>query len=88
MTAEEKRIADWENEKRAVTLSNKQWSRLTTYLLMSTNYRQGEAKAWAELANEKEEDGSYKFKNAESNAKFWEEMIEVIENVRKEIDGI
>ena len=55
---------------------------------MSTNYRNEEAKAWAKLAQEKDEDGKPKYKNAESNARFWEETKAIIEFIRKKIDKV
>ena len=59
LTAEEsKSIKEWCAKEKTVTLTNGEWSKLTTYLLLSKNHREGEAKAWAELAEEREEDGS------------------------------
>lgn len=58
LTAEEsKSIKEWCAKEKTVTLTNGEWSKLTTYLLLSKNHREGEAKAWAELAEEREEDG-------------------------------
>lgn len=81
-----KSLEEWQREEKTVTLTRGQWSTLTTYLLMSTNHRKGEAKAWADLSEEKNEDGSVKYKNAASNAAFWREMIEDLENIRRKID--
>lgn len=87
LTAEElKSLEEWGAKEKTVTLTNEEWSALTTYLIMTTKYREGEAKAWAELAEEREEDGSVKYKNAESNAQFWREKIETLEEIRKKID--
>ena len=44
-----------------VTMTREQWNKLTCYLLMSTQHREKEAKAWAELSEEKAEDGSPKY---------------------------
>ena len=74
--------------KKTVTLTNGEWSELTTYLLLSKNHREGEAKAWAELAEEREEDGSVKYPNVASNAQFWKETNEALEEIRKKIDEI
>lgn len=57
--AENQRI--WDKQEKTVTMTREQWTTLTTYLLMSTKHREGEAKAWAELAEEKAEDGSPKY---------------------------
>lgn len=77
----------WEKEERTVTLTNEEWSNLTCYILMTTNHRTGELETWRSLAQEKDEDGNTKFKNAVSNAKFWEEMIRNLDRIRSEIDG-
>lgn len=83
-----KDLKKWEEQEKTVTLTNGEWSTLTTYLLMSTQYREREAKAWAELAEEREKDGSVKYPNAESNVQFWRETIEALEGIRKKIDEI
>lgn len=89
LTAEElKRLEEWGTEEKTVTLTNEEWSTLTTYLLITTKHREGEAKVWAELAEEREEDGSVKYKNAASNAQFWRETIEMLEEIRRKIDEI
>ena len=78
---------DWGEEERAITLTNAQWNRLTTFLLMTTRYRNGELEAWEKLSLEKNEDGTPTFKNAQSNIEFWRGMIEDIEAIRESIDG-
>ena len=89
LTAEEsKSIKEWCAKEKTVTLTNGEWSKLTTYLLWSKNHREGEAKAWAELAEEREEDGSVKYPNVASNAQFWKETNEALEEIRKKIDEI
>lgn len=82
--AESQRI--WDKQEKAVTMTREQWNTLTTYLLMSTQHREGEAKAWAELSKEKKEDGSPKYKHAASNAEHWREIVADIEKIRKKID--
>lgn len=79
-------LEEWQQKKATVTMTNEEWGKLTTYLLMSTNHRKGEAEAWENLAKETNEDGSTKFKNAASNAEFWREMMATIESIRKKID--
>ena len=87
LTAEElKSLEEWDAKKKTVTLTNREWSRLTTFLIITTKYREGEAKNWAKLAEEREKDGSIKYANAESNAEFWRETIEMLEGIRKKID--
>lgn len=82
--AENQRI--WDKKEKTVTMTREQWTTLTTYLLMSTKHREGEAKAWAELAEEKAEDGSPKYMNADKNAEYWRELVTDIEEIRKKID--
>ena len=87
-TEELRKLEEWEAKEKAVTLTNGEWSKLTTFLIMTTKYREGEAKAWAELAEEREEDGSIKYKHAASNAEFWREMIAELESIREKIDEV
>lgn len=77
---------EWEKKIKAVEMTNEQWSRLTTYLIMTTQYREKEYNAWKELAEEKDENGNKMFQNAESNAEYWKELIEDIEVITKIID--
>ena len=76
------------SEKRSVTLTEDQWSTITTYILMTTQYRKGERGAWLELMQERRADGSIKFPNAESNARFWADMEKDLDLIRREIDKI
>lgn len=55
---------------------------------MTTNYRTGELETWKSLAQEKDENGNIKLKNAEINAKFWEGMIRDLDQIRTAIDGV
>ena len=84
---QEKRLKEWKQKEVAITMTNDQWSTLSTYLLMSTNHRKGEKEAWENLAKEKDEEGQPKFKSAANNAEFWKEIIDRIENIIKVIDA-
>ena len=53
---------------------------------MTTQYRTGELKAWQELAEEKEENGEPKFKNAAGNAEFWQQIERELEEIKKRVD--
>lgn len=64
----------WEQQPKTVTLTNELCSTLQCYILMTTKHREGELKAWEELAQETDENGAPKFKNAASNARFWRDM--------------
>lgn len=77
---------DYRDKKSAVVLTNHQWHTLTSFLLMSTKYREGERDAWRRLSTRKNDDGTPEYKNAESNADFWEEMIQDIADIHKAID--
>ena len=74
--------------KRSVTLTEDQWNTITRYILMTTNYRKGEREAWLKLMQERRADGSIKFPNAESNARFWEDMEKDLDLIRRKIDKI
>lgn len=79
MASEEKRTISteaisWEQQPKTVILTNELCSTLQCYILMTTKHREGELKAWEELAYETDENGAPKFKNAASNAKFWRDM--------------
>lgn len=78
--------ADYEDKKNAVTLTNHQWTMLTSFLLMSTKYREGERDTWRRLSTKTNDDGTPAYKNAESNADFWEEMIQEIARIQTAID--
>lgn len=68
-------------------LTEEQADALDLYLLMTTKYRKGEREAWESLAKERNEDGMLKFPNAPSNANFWKEKNETIENILKILQG-
>jgi len=83
---EEKRLQEWEQKKKTVTLTNGQWSSLTMYLNMSRAYREDEKNAWEKLAEELDEEGNPKFKHAASNAEFWKKMNETIKIIKTKVD--
>ena len=58
---------------------------LEVFLLMTTQYRLGEAQAWSKLAVEKEPDGTPTFQSAESNARFWTNMEATMKSVQDHI---
>lgn len=64
----------WEKQEMTVTLTNELCSTLQCYILITTNYRKDELKAWEKLAQETDENGVPKFKNAAGNAQFWRDM--------------
>lgn len=79
-------LKEWENTERSVSLTNEQWNLLTTYILMSTNYRRGEREAWERLSTEKDADGNPVFQNAAGNAEFYARLEVELEKIRNKID--
>ena len=71
-----------------MTMTNREWSKLTTYIIMSANYRKREAEAWEKLSTERNDDGTPRFQHAASNAEFWRKMDARLEEIRRKIDGI
>lgn len=80
-------LDEWLTKEKTVTLTRGEWSTLTTYILMTTNYRKEEASAWERLSHEKNEDGTPRIKAAESNMRFWQEMNHNLDLIRKKIEG-
>lgn len=72
--------------KKNITLTHEQSVTLTTYLLMTANYRKREREAWERLAIETKPDGTPSFPNAPSNAKFWADTERELEEIRKITD--
>lgn len=79
---------EWTDKKRSITLTNGEWSRLSVFLLMSTHFREQERDGWRKLAEERDEFGNVVFRNAESNADFWQSQIDLIAKVQTAIDAI
>ena len=71
---------------KTVTLTHEQWVNLTSYILMTTNYRKDEREAWERLAAETKGNGEPTFPNALGNAKFWADMDRELEEIRQVID--
>lgn len=81
-------IKDWANQERSVTLTNAEWNRLSCFVLMTTNYREGERMAWLKLAEEKHPDGRPVFPDAPAQAEYWKSMEEDLSRIRGVIDGL
>ena len=80
-------IKDWANQERSVTLTNAEWNRLSCFVLMTTNYREGERAAWLKLAEEKHPNGEPVFPNAPEMAEYWQSMDEDLKRIVEAIDG-
>lgn len=81
------KATEYGNKKVAVELTNSQWNTLTCYILMTTQHRKGEREAWQQLATEKDENGQPKFKNAQSNAEFYESLEQTLADIQAAIDN-
>lgn len=79
-------MESWENTKKAVELTNDQLSTLVCYILMTTNYRQREREAWESLAKETDEAGEPKYKVAQSNFEYFQELETKLEAIREILD--
>lgn len=87
-TDEDEELAAWGRQERSVTLTNDQWNRLVCFLHLSTKYREGERDAWANLAEEKNPDGTPVFKSAASNAAYWQEIVYDLDAMIPKLDGL
>lgn len=76
----------WKNTKRAIELTNGQWNTLTCYILMTTTHRKEEKEAWQKLAEEIDENGQPVFKNAASNARYYEDLEKSLKDIINAID--
>lgn len=75
-------------EEKTVTMTRDEWNKLVCYLIMSTNYREGERDAWAKLAEEKDANGELLFPNAAGNAAYWSELCVKLDEIRRKIDEV
>lgn len=79
-------VEAWERKERSVTLTNAEWTKIITYILMTTKSRQGEAEAWEKLATEKKDDGTPRYMNAAKNAEYWRELDATLEKIRQKLE--
>lgn len=70
-----------------VELTQEQVNTLVCYILMTTQHREKEKEAWEELAKEMNEDGTLKFKNAESNAEYYTKLEEKLTEIKIILDN-
>lgn len=70
-----------------VELTKEQVNTLVCYILATTQCRKGERIAWEELAKEMNEDGTPKFKNAESNARYFAKLEEELAEIKEILDN-
>ena len=72
----------WEDQEVAVVLTNAEWSRLTSYILMSTCFRNGELETWQNIAKEDPEN-----KKAPEMVEWLREFNADIDRFRQLIDN-
>lgn len=56
---------------KVITLTNEQAATLTTYILITTQYREREIEASARLSLKTNDDGAIKYPNMLDNAEWW-----------------
>lgn len=81
-------LEKWKNQTRTVTLTNEEWNDLSFYIRITTKHRENERDSWLTLSQEKNPDGTARFKNAANNADYWREAIDKLERIVKKIDGM
>ena len=69
-----------------IKLTHDEANKLECYFLMTSEFRKNEIETWGELAERKDENGNPVFSHAESNANFWREMDEFINNLYNEME--
>lgn len=70
-----------------VELTQEQVNTLVCYILTTTRHREKEREAWEELAKEMNEDGTPKFKHAESNAEYYAKLEEKLTEIKIILDN-
>ena len=78
--------ASWQDESLSVTLTVSQWNDITTYINLSTIFRQNELNAWERLSCETNLDGTAAFPAAAGNAQFLRDLNKSIESIKRTID--
>lgn len=71
-----------------VTLTTSQAHAVQMYILMTTQYRQGEIVTFSELAREMNEGGNPRYPNAASNAEWWKKADAELNGIAERISGI
>lgn len=80
-------LKEFAARERSVTLTEKEWGDLSTYILMTTEYREKEQKAWRKLAEQKLSDGTPIIPHAANNAAFWKDMDRKLDRIRRIIEA-
>lgn len=70
-----------------ITLTDEQASTLETYLLITTKYRHREVEACEKFSRELGEDGAPRFPKMKSNAAWWKQTNETIEEIKLAIEN-
>ena len=75
------------NKTISVNLTEDQCHVLISYILMTTQHRKDLRDTWEELSKERNEDGTPKFKHAASNAEYYDELEQKLDEIRRTIDS-
>ena len=70
-----------------LTLTDEQANLLVCYIIQTTTHREECRKAWESIAQERNEDGTPKFKNAESNARYYADLEWKLNEIKRIIDN-
>lgn len=68
-------------------LTYEEKSGIICYVLMTTKYRENERKTWEKLAEEKDESGAPRFKNAAENARYYAELEDKLAAIVAKLGG-
>lgn len=78
----------WEDQERAVTLTNDEWCTLTCHINQTILYSRDAVAKWRTMAEEKKPDGTPKFPNALKKAIYWQEVIDTVERIIPKLNGM
>lgn len=85
MKKEEIRPKDWMDREATVTLTGREWSLLEDYLLLSAEYREGNAGYYEERSGQTNQYDRLEIKNFTERAEFWKRMCREIPKIRQRI---
>lgn len=80
--------ASYEDKVRFIPLTGRQKNDLYCYILMTTKHAENERDAWERLSKELDDQGKPEFPNAESNFRFWVDMVKKIETISRILENV
>lgn len=81
-------VEEYLRAERTVTMTNEQWSTLVCYILMTTQHRKRERESWEAMVNDKYHDGTPLFPHAAENARYYAELDDKLEEIKKRIEEV